>query len=107
MPLLDHFHPPLSVRRHWESLHSIWAACIADALHAKLPEDYFVEVHTHGAATMEIDVATFQEAAGGKPASGDGAPAAVAAARVWTAPAPEQTMPAIFPEGFEVRVFSA
>ncbi len=25
MPLLDHFHPPLSRRRHWEGLHAAWA----------------------------------------------------------------------------------
>ena len=30
MPLLDHFHPPLSERRHWEAFHSRWAGAIAD-----------------------------------------------------------------------------
>ena len=25
MPLLDHFHPPLSTQRHWESFHTTWA----------------------------------------------------------------------------------
>ena len=25
MPLLDHFHPPLSDERHWESFHAAWA----------------------------------------------------------------------------------
>jgi hypothetical protein len=24
MPLLDHFHPPLAPRRHWESFHVNW-----------------------------------------------------------------------------------
>jgi len=24
MPLLDHFHPPLAPRRHWESFHVDW-----------------------------------------------------------------------------------
>lgn len=24
MPLLDHFHPPLSDERHWESFHAAW-----------------------------------------------------------------------------------
>jgi hypothetical protein len=32
MPLLDHFHPPLLGRRHWEGFYSRWAAAIADAL---------------------------------------------------------------------------
>ena len=30
MPVLDHFHPPLSQRRHWESFHSAWATALAD-----------------------------------------------------------------------------
>lgn len=32
MPLLDHFHPPLHPRHHWESFHSNWATRLADAL---------------------------------------------------------------------------
>jgi len=32
MQLLDHFHPPLSMVRHWESFHARWAAAIADVL---------------------------------------------------------------------------
>ena len=29
MALLDHFHPPLSQRRHWDSFHGAWAEAIA------------------------------------------------------------------------------
>jgi hypothetical protein len=29
MPLRDHFHPPLSVRRHWHAFHNAWATFIA------------------------------------------------------------------------------
>jgi len=44
MPLLDHFHPPLSTQRHWESFHTTWAGSIADALNQQwLPEGYFAE----------------------------------------------------------------
>lgn len=32
MPLLDHFHPPLNKRPHWESFHSTWATLIARQL---------------------------------------------------------------------------
>ena len=32
MPLLDHFHPPLSERRPWESFHSTWCGSLADYL---------------------------------------------------------------------------
>jgi hypothetical protein len=31
MPLLDHFHPPVAPRRHWESFYVDWAGAIADA----------------------------------------------------------------------------
>jgi hypothetical protein len=30
MPLLDHFHPPVAPRRHWESFYVNWAGAIAD-----------------------------------------------------------------------------
>lgn len=47
MPLLDHFHPPLHPRRHWESFHVTWAGAIADALNETLlPDGYFAEEHT-------------------------------------------------------------
>jgi hypothetical protein len=29
MPLLDHFRPPLSGRRHWHSFHNSWATYLA------------------------------------------------------------------------------
>lgn len=48
MPLLDHFHPPLFPRRHWESFHVTWAGAIADTLNEDLlPEGYFAEEHKH------------------------------------------------------------
>src|SRR3954447_2083721 len=61
MPLMDHFHPPLSPRRHWESFHVNWAGAIADALNEQLPEGYFAEEHAQIGARVEIDVATFDE----------------------------------------------
>src|SRR5579884_3801777 len=106
MPLLDHFHPPLSVRRHWESLHATWAVCLGDAITARLPEGYFVEVQTHAGAAVEIDVATYEEAGNGAARGGDGSATATARASAWAPPAPPLTMPAVFPAGFEVRVFS-
>ena len=50
MPLLDHFHPPLSRERHWESFHGTWAGAIADALNRVLPRGYFAEELTHAGA---------------------------------------------------------
>lgn len=34
MPLLDRFHPPLSIERRWESFDFTWATLIAYAPHA-------------------------------------------------------------------------
>jgi hypothetical protein len=80
MPLLDHFHPPLSLERPWESFHAAWAGSLADALNRRLPEGYFTEEQTHA-----IDVLPPQ---------------------VWAPPAPALTLPAVFADDFEVRVFA-
>src|SRR6202034_3661917 len=62
MPLLDHFHPPLAPRRHWESFQVNWAGAIADSLNETLlPEGYFAEEHAQLGPCVEIDVATFTE----------------------------------------------
>lgn len=82
MPLLDHFHPPLSVERRWESFHSSWATKIADDLTEQwLPPNYIAEEHAHLGPSVEIDVGAFER---------ESLPASV--------------MPAVFPETFEVRV---
>ena len=106
MPLLDHFHPPLSIRRHWESFHTTWTVVLGDALTPQLPEGYFVEVQTHAGVSVEIDVATFEEAAHARSPRPDGPATATAPPQTWTLPTPALTMPAAFPRGFEVRVFS-
>src|SRR5438093_3975394 len=106
MPLLDHFHPPLVPRRHWESFHVNWAGAMADALNERLlPDGYFAEEHAQLGARVEIDVATFEEvgpATGGSPGR-----ATTLATRVWTPPAPAMVLPAAFPESFEVLVFES
>ena len=83
MPLLDHFHPPLSERRHWHSFHNSWATYISSQLNALLPEGYFAEANVQYG--IEIDVAAFEEAAVGVPAAG------------WTAPPPQTSVPLEFP----------
>ena len=61
MPLLDHFHPPLSAERRWESFHSSWATKLVDALTERwLPPNYIAEEHAHFGPSVEIDVATFE-----------------------------------------------
>ncbi len=102
MPLLDHFHPPLSTERHWESFHATWAGSIADALNERwLPEGYFAEEQLHPAARVEIDVATFESA---HDALG-GERTAVLPRKAWSPPAPAMTLPGTVLEGAEVLVF--
>jgi hypothetical protein len=104
MPLLDHFHPPLSAERRWESFHSSWATRLADALTANwLPPGYIAEEFVHIGPSVEIDVATFARESS---LEDDGPAVATLAAKVWTPPAAEATMPAVFPDTFEVRVLS-
>src|SRR3954469_2163469 len=100
MPLLDHFHPPLSTERRWESFHSSWATRIADALTERwLPPGYIAEENAHIGPSVEIDVGTFERQ--GTAAAGDaGAPVATVGPKVWTPPAAEVVLPAAFPDTF-------
>jgi hypothetical protein len=105
MPLLDHFHPPLSGHRHWEGFHGRWAAAMADALNQSLPPEYFAEFQVTLGTRIEVDVATFNEQVAPE-ARPNGAGTAVQT-RVWSPPAPVAVLPAIFPDTFEVQVFSS
>src|SRR6266545_3951238 len=78
MPLLDHFHPPLSERRHWHSFHNSWATYISSQLNTLLPDGYFAEPNVQFG--VEIDVAAFEER-GGVPAT------------EWTSPPPQASVP--------------
>src|SRR5205807_1062752 len=103
-PLLDHFHPPLSTQRCWESFHSSWATRIVDSLTEQLPANYIAEEQVHIGPSVEIDGGTFeQDKAGG----GDrGSAVATAGSKVWVPPAADGVLPAVFPDTFEVRVLS-
>ncbi len=105
MPLLDHFHPPLHPIHHWESFHSNWATRIADALSEGLPPNYLAEEHTHAGGNLQIDVATMEQT-GSEATLGNGAATATVAPAVYAPPDPALTMPAVFPDSFEVRIFS-
>lgn len=63
MPLKDHFHPPLSGRRHWHSFHHAWATYLAADLNHQLPDNYFAEANVQYG--IEIDVATLEESSSG------------------------------------------
>jgi hypothetical protein len=104
--MLDHFHPPLSTERRWESFHARWATRIADALTERwLPPGYIAEEYAHMGPSVEIDGATFAREASAA-AGGGGAAVATAPLQVWAPPEPDGVLPAVFPDTFEVRVLS-
>jgi hypothetical protein len=107
MPLLDHFHPPLEDEYPWDPLHSGWATRLADLLNDRwLPPQFIAAEHTHVEASLEIDVPTFakEAVARGGPRS-DGGGTVTLTPEVWTPPTAEHTIPALFPDTFEVRIF--
>jgi hypothetical protein len=110
MPLRDHFHPPLSELRHWESFHSRWASAIADYLDAEvLPEGYFAEVQVHVGNRVEVDIAAFEDQTASVSTLVDSSEPIQAGtkASVWAPPVPTMKWPAQFPDRVEVLVFQA
>ena len=107
MPLLDHFRPPLSQERHWESFHVAWSSALADALNEELPPGYFAEELTHAGAGVEIDVATFESQSTAVAAEAGARGTATLPTKVWSPPAPTLTIPTVFADDFEVRVFAS
>ena len=94
MPLLDHFHPPLSERRQWHSFHHAWAAVIAFDLNRQLPEGYFADPNVQFG--IEIDVAAFEDVR------------ASVAPPSWTPPAPTMTIPmTLITDVVEVAVYNS
>ncbi len=100
MPLLDHFRPPLSQRRHWDSFHGAWAEAMALHLNQSLlPEHFVAEARVKFGGQVEIDVGTFAEEES-RSVSGSGGVA------LWTPPKPTAAAPLDFqdPDIFEVQV---
>src|SRR5712691_2278295 len=100
MPLLDHFRPPLSQRRHWDSFHGAWAEAIAQHLNQDLlPDRYYAEARIKLGTRVEIDVGTFDD---GRPNRNGGGVA------VWAPPKPAVAVPLDFQEVelFEVQVLN-
>jgi hypothetical protein len=79
MPLLGHFHPPLSERRHWHAFHNSWATYLSSHLNALLPEGYFAEASVQFG--VEIDVAAFEEGGATPPQAS------------WVPPPPQASLP--------------
>jgi len=101
MPLRDHFHPPLSERRHWDSFHGAWAEAIALTLNqGLLPPRFFAEARVKLGRLVEIDVGTLEEGAQDTASKSGNGVALWAPAK----PALRTTLPASPPDIFEVQV---
>lgn len=100
MPLRDHFHPPLSERRHWDSFHGAWAEAIALMLNGgMLPPNYVAEARVKLGRLLEIDVGALDEGDSGGAKNGNGV-------AVWSPPKPllRAALPVAPAEVFEVQV---
>ncbi|MGH9840078.1 MAG: DUF4058 family protein [Blastocatellia bacterium] len=96
MALRDHFHPPLSVWRHWHSFHNGWASNIAADLNSLLPDRWFAEPNVQFG--IEIDVATFDRLT----------PSGPSACESYTPPAPTFSMPfEPMAEAVEINIFNS
>ena len=72
MPLLDHFHPPLSNTQFWESFHSLWIAAMVERLNGSiLPQGYLAGPGAYR-GWFEVDVATFETAPSGTNGASEG-----------------------------------
>ncbi len=62
MPLLDHFHPPLSRTHPWRGFHGAWASAMARLLNAGvLPPGFYAVPFLDRDGPVEIDVAALRE----------------------------------------------
>ena len=96
MPLLDHFHPPLSRTHPWRGFHGAWAAAMARLLNAGvLPPGYYAVPFLDRDGPVEVDVAALREfdpagRTGGEP--------------TWTPAAPGLAVAVDWPTTDDVRV---
>jgi hypothetical protein len=101
MPLLDHFHPPLSLERPWEGIHGTWVSTIATQLNQdQLPAEYFAMPLVTCGGGVQVDVGTFQT--GERPENANGG----IATQIWAPPRPPLSAVVDFVslDVYEVRV---
>lgn len=105
MPLIDHFHPPVSNELPgWESFHSFWAVIIAEHLNKALPRRYKAVVHTHLGSYVEADVAEFERPIEAENGAAE-AEAGGVAVQTWAPPVTKLVAPAVFPDDYQVQLF--
>jgi hypothetical protein len=107
MPLLDHFHPPLSDSISWEGIHGQWPAMLVLDLNRRLPTAYRAAPKVHIGAGLENDIAALErnpELASHRPADSSNSGAATA---VYSPPEPSLSVEVALPDQdqFEVKVF--
>ncbi len=96
MPLLNHFHPPLSRTHPWRSFHGAWAAAMARLLNqGVLPPGYYAVPFLDRNGPIEIDVAALQTSA---------LPETTGELQPWAAPAPGISVAVDWPETDDIRV---
>ena len=107
MPLRDHFRPPLADRRSWDGFHGQWPAMIVIGLNAKLPRRYVAEPRVHLGSSIEIDVATFEEADHDSISRGERDDVGGVATAAWAPPRPTLAVATDLPalDEYEVRVY--
>ncbi len=99
MPLLDHFHPPLSRTHPWRAFHGAWAAAMARLLNGGvLPHGYYAVPFLDRGGPVEIDVATVRELEANAEAGESAEPES------WLPPAPELVLAVEWPDADDVRV---
>jgi hypothetical protein len=105
MPLFDHFHPPLSRQRQWESFHGAWAEAIAKQLNEDLlPPRYFAEARAKVGRRVEVDVSTLEDRNG----TYESETSSAGSVALWAPPRPAATTPLAFshPDLFEIQVWN-
>jgi hypothetical protein len=101
MPLLDHFHPPVSERRTWEGFHGLWAGALVQKLNEDvLGDEFHADMQVHIGSRFEVDVATLAEAHREDARNG------TVSAPAWAPPATALVLPTVFPDDIEVQVLS-
>lgn len=106
MPLLDHFHPPLSERRSWEGFHGLWAAALVEKLNGDvLVDEYYADMQVHVGSRVQVDVATL-DAFEADRGSGQQEPNTATLAPAWAPPATDLVISTTFPDEIEIQVFA-
>ena len=99
MPLLDHFHPPLSRTHPWRGFHGAWAAAMARLLNAGvLPPGYYAIPFLDRDGPVEIDVAALREF------DSTGSAGVVGSVQPWKPDAPGLAVAVEWPIDDDVRV---